>query len=193
MKAGDSHRHSELRKLLRHILRRKCFGHFSQSAFLLRPASPLEGHWRRHLTQWWLSMKAGRREIILKQDGSQQTLWTSLLTTESSTGSSQARVQIAAVVSQCLSSYLLSCRSRPHSQQTPQSTSVAPAMRFLTREFGGFPDELDWTIQAAELFELATAAGLQPKSEPHWTAGYDGPSVIVNRRNEVWLELEATV
>ena len=28
-------------------------------------------------------------------------------------------------------------------------------------------------FQAAELFELATAAGLQPKSEPHWTAGYE--------------------
>ena len=87
----------------------------------------------RHLTQWWLSMKAGRREIILKQgktffgiqifeisfklsnwpkssiwiankqsetkitfknvtevslitDGCQQTLWTSMHTTESSTG-----------------------------------------------------------------------------------------------------------
>lgn len=84
-------------------------------------------------------------------------------------------------------------------ESTPQPTDTSvyledrPAMRFLTREFGGFPDELDWTIQAAELFELATAAGLQPKSEPHWTAGYDGPSVIVNRRNEVWLELEATV
>ena len=83
----------------------------------------------------------------------------------------------------------------------------------MTREFGGFPDELDWTMQvakyslrsptkhngiqnmmknlrsrnvmwnvmwdvmchfqAAELFELATEGGLQPKTEPHWTAGYE--------------------
>ena len=24
---------------------------------------------------------------------------------------------------------------------------------------------------------------------PLWTAGYDGPNVIINRRNEVWLEI----
>jgi len=66
-----------------------------------------------------------------------------------------------------------------------------PAMRLVARQFGGFPQELDWTIQAAELYELAMGAGLEPMSEPHWTAGYSGPSVIVNRRNEVWLEVPA--
>jgi len=82
-------------------------------------------------------------------------------------------------------------------ESTPQPTDTSvyledrPAMRFVTREFDGFPDELDWTMQAAELYELATAAGLEPKTEPHWTAGYDGPSVIVNRRNEVWLEVDS--
>merc|ERR1711973_10390 len=84
-------------------------------------------------------------------------------------------------------------------ETTPEPTDASvyledrPAMRFVTKQFSGFPDELDWTMQAAELFELATAAGLQPKTEPHWTAGYDGPSVIVNRRNEVWLELDADI
>ena len=150
-------------------------------------------------------------EVSLITDGSQQTLWTSLLTTESSTGrpsinssssfparipnqskfrwlhlslsgevntpqswsvkynivssaqlfckikfagSSQARVQIAAVVSQCLSSFLLSCRclvARPqntipifgerdlnsYQESTPQPTDTSvyledrPAMRFF--------------------------------------------------------------
>merc|ERR1711997_1178747 len=67
-------------------------------------------------------------------------------------------------------------------ETTPEPTDASvyledrPAMRFVTKQFSGFPDELDWTMQAAELYELATAAGLQPKTEPHWTAGYDGPS-----------------
>merc|ERR1711971_248443 len=65
------------------LLRRRCFGQFSQLGFLLHPTSL--GHWKRRLTQWWLSMKAGRREIILKQDGCQRTMWTSLRTTEANT------------------------------------------------------------------------------------------------------------
>merc|ERR1711971_995118 len=65
------------------VLRRRCFAHFSHLAFLLHPTSL--GHWKRRLTQWWLSMKAGRREIILKQDGCQQTMWTSLHTMEVNT------------------------------------------------------------------------------------------------------------
>ena len=69
---------------------------------------------------------------------------------------------------------------------------IISVQRFVTREFSGFPDELDWTMQvfkinqirykrnqddfwsqAAELFELATESGLQPKTDPHWTAGYE--------------------
>merc|ERR1711997_773555 len=64
---------------LRNLLRLRCFRHSSQSAFFLRPSSL--GHWKRRLTQWWLSTKGGRREIILKQDGCQQTLLTSMYTT----------------------------------------------------------------------------------------------------------------
>merc|ERR1711997_226029 len=71
--------------VLTKLLRRRCFGHFSQLAFLLLLTSL--GHWNRRLTQWWLSMKAGRRGIILKQDGCQRTLWTSLHTTETNTES----------------------------------------------------------------------------------------------------------
>merc|ERR1711971_1444963 len=64
-----------------------------------------------------------------------------------------------------------------------------PAFRLVARQFPGFPQQLDWSIQAAELYEIATAEGLQPAEEPLWTAQYDDPHVIVNRRNEVWLQL----
>merc|ERR1711892_197766 len=64
-----------------------------------------------------------------------------------------------------------------------------PEMNFVTKTFTGFAAELDWSIQAAELYMEATSEGLSPSDIPLWTAGYSGPSVIVNRRNEVWLEI----
>merc|ERR1711954_173421 len=64
-----------------------------------------------------------------------------------------------------------------------------PEMKVASKKFSGFPSELDYTMQAAELYSLATAEGLSPLDVPLWTAGYSGPSVIINRRNEVWLEI----
>ena len=79
--------------------------------------------------------------------------------------------------------------------------------RLVARQFPGFPQQLDWSIQvktcqkqkiakkgqrgqgfsassqfhqqinfavqAAELYEVATAEGLQPAEEPLWTAQYE--------------------
>merc|ERR1711937_831978 len=64
-----------------------------------------------------------------------------------------------------------------------------PEMKVPSKKFSGFPSELDYTMQAAELYSLATAEGLSPLDVPLWTAGYSGHSVIINRRNEVWLEI----
>jgi len=85
----------------------------------------------------------------------------------------------------------------PHELQesAPQPTDPLvwledrPAFRLVAQQFPGFPGELDWSIQAAKLYEVATAEGLKPAAEPLWTAQYDDPHVIVDRRNEVWLEL----
>merc|ERR1711915_105965 len=80
-------------------------------------------------------------------------------------------------------------------KETPSPTDASvyieerPEMRFVTKMFGGFPSELDYTRQASELYALASAGGLSPKDVPLWTAGYSGPGVIINRRNEVWLEV----
>ena len=60
----------------------------------------------------------------------------------------------------------------------------------VSKRFGGFPNnDIEFTIQAAELYELAVAEGLGVAAVPLWTAGFDGPNVIINRRNEVWLEI----
>merc|ERR1711872_139860 len=62
-------------------------------------------------------------------------------------------------------------------------------MKVVTKTFGGFPTDLDFSMQAAELYDLAVKEGLEPSSVPLWTAGYSGPGVIVNRRSEVWLQI----
>ena len=36
-----------------------------------------------------------------------------------------------------------------------------PALRLAARQFGGFPHDLDYTVEAAELYGLATEAGVK--------------------------------
>ena len=64
-----------------------------------------------------------------------------------------------------------------------------PEFEVVSKQFGGFPNDLKFSAEAAELYVLAEEEGLSVKDVPLWTAGYDGPSVIINRRNEVWLEI----
>ena len=49
------------------------------------------------------------------------------------------------------------------------------------RRIGGFPNDLTYGIEAAELYELAMGEGVELPVAPLWTATYDGPNVIVNR------------
>merc|ERR1711915_621155 len=51
------------------------------------------------------------------------------------------------------------------------------------------PTDLEFSAKAAMLYEMAKEEELSVKDVPLWTAGFSGPSVIINRRNEVWLEL----
>ena len=67
---------------------------------------------------------------------------------------------------------------------------VRAAFKVAAKRFGGFPtSDIEFAIQAAELYELAFNEGLELTDVPLWTAGFDGPNVITNRRNEVWLEI----
>ena len=59
----------------------------------------------------------------------------------------------------------------------------------VSKQFKGFPSDAAWVEKAAELYEAATGAGLTVSTAPWWSAVYDGPNVIFNRRNEVWLEV----
>ena len=64
------------------------------------------------------------------------------------------------------------------------------AFKVAAKRFGGLPtSDIEFAIQAAELYELAFNEGLELTDVPLWTAGFDGPNVITNRRNEVWLEI----
>jgi len=64
-----------------------------------------------------------------------------------------------------------------------------PSIRVAAKRFGGFPNDIQFSVEAAELYELAALEGVEVSDIPLWTAGYDGPAVIINRRNEVWLEM----
>ena len=64
-------------------------------------------------------------------------------------------------------------------------------MVVVASRFGGFPTDITYSSKAGELYDLAMQEGITVKGEPLWTAGYDGPSVIIHRRNEVWLEIES--
>jgi len=64
-----------------------------------------------------------------------------------------------------------------------------PEMMMAARRIGGFPNDLTYGIEAAELYELALGEGVELPVAPLWTATYDGPNVIVNRRNDVMLEM----
>ena len=79
--------------------------------------------------------------------------------------------------------------------ETPQPTDptvyVEERAEFMVvaRRFGGFPTDLTYSAEAAMLYGLATEEGLDVQDVPLWTGDYSGPSVIINRRNEVWLEI----
>ncbi|XP_023347631.1 heme-binding protein 1 isoform X2 [Eurytemora carolleeae] len=66
------------------------------------------------------------------------------------------------------------------------------ANKVVSKRFGGRPDDAEYSIQAEELYLLAVRAGLDVSIIPRWTAGYDAPDVVNNRRNEVWLQIRSS-
>ena len=54
-------------------------------------------------------------------------------------------------------------------------------LKELFRRFGGFPSDLTYGIEAAEMYELALEEGIELPVAPLWTQTYDGPNVIVER------------
>ena len=49
------------------------------------------------------------------------------------------------------------------------------------RRFGGFPSDLTFGIEAAEMYELALEEGIELPVAPIWTQTYDGPNIIIGR------------
>eukprot|EP00094_Tigriopus_californicus_P004036 TCALIF_03887-PA protein Name:"Similar to HEBP2 Heme-binding protein 2 (Homo sapiens)" AED:0.01 eAED:0.01 QI:220/0.5/0.66/1/1/1/3/141/181 len=63
--------------------------------------------------------------------------------------------------------------------------------RIVASQFSGFATSEDYIKAAATLYEQATADGYNLMADTYYTAGYDGPYTIVNRRNEVWFKVRA--
>ncbi|XP_013389351.1 heme-binding protein 2-like [Lingula anatina] len=66
------------------------------------------------------------------------------------------------------------------------SLSTLKSMKVYVRAFGGFPKEEIWTSEAQKLAQAINDNSLF-YSDFWFTAGYDGPSKIINRHNEVWF------
>eukprot|EP00095_Tigriopus_kingsejongensis_P008118 snap_masked-scaffold184_size276635-processed-gene-1.15 protein:Tk08118 transcript:snap_masked-scaffold184_size276635-processed-gene-1.15-mRNA-1 annotation:"PREDICTED: uncharacterized protein LOC100902024" len=58
------------------------------------------------------------------------------------------------------------------------------AFQVVATQFSGFATSEDYIKAASELYEAATADGLNVIADTYYTAGYDAPYTIVNRRNE---------
>merc|ERR1712142_404866 len=96
----------------------------------------------------------------------------------------------------CESNYTMSFYIPSNLQENPPKPTDSQvyieerqAFEVVAMQFGGFPSDLEFSAKAAMLYEMAKEEELSVKDVPLWTAGFSGPSVIINRRNEVWLEL----
>lgn len=56
-----------------------------------------------------------------------------------------------------------------------------------TRTYGGFSTDNMKREELLKLMESLQRDGLQYVDQPFYTAGYDSPFKLTNRRNEVWL------
>ncbi|KAJ8410193.1 hypothetical protein AAFF_G00201740 [Aldrovandia affinis] len=57
----------------------------------------------------------------------------------------------------------------------------------FVRTYGGFSNEQKSREQLLKLVESLQRDGLGFEEKPYYTAGYDSPFKLTNRRNEVWL------
>ncbi|KAI1897252.1 hypothetical protein AGOR_G00081400 [Albula goreensis] len=57
----------------------------------------------------------------------------------------------------------------------------------FVRTYGGFSNEQKSREQLLMLVESLRRDGLSFEEKPYYTAGYDSPFKLTNRRNEVWL------
>ena len=55
------------------------------------------------------------------------------------------------------------------------------------RTYGGFSNEQVKRENLLKLVESLTRDGMSFQEQPYYTAGYDSPFKLTNRRNEVWI------
>eukprot|EP00095_Tigriopus_kingsejongensis_P008114 snap_masked-scaffold184_size276635-processed-gene-1.13 protein:Tk08114 transcript:snap_masked-scaffold184_size276635-processed-gene-1.13-mRNA-1 annotation:"radical s-adenosyl methionine domain-containing protein mitochondrial-like" len=63
------------------------------------------------------------------------------------------------------------------------------AFTVVATQFSGFATSNDFIKAASELYQAATADGLNVFADTYYTVSYDGPYTLVDRRNEVWFKL----
>merc|ERR1711976_68957 len=77
----------------------------------------------------------------------------------------------------------------PTPTDTTVFTQTLPPFTCYARQFGGFTDNETWLSNAKELGESVPK---EPEfhTDFYFTAGYDSPFKLFNRRNEVWFILK---
>jgi len=80
-----------------------------------------------------------------------------------------------------------------HQESTPEPTDervyikTEAERKIFTRKVGGWMNPEKWEREAESLKQLLTENGSSFSSESHYQVGYDAPSKMWNRRNEVWF------
>merc|ERR1712126_382185 len=70
---------------------------------------------------------------------------------------------------------------------TPVTTKEEEERKIFTRKVGGWMDSEKWAREAEELKVVLAKKGFNFSNESLYQVGYDAPSKVWNRRNEVWF------
>uniref|UniRef100_W5NFM0 Heme binding protein 2 n=1 Tax=Lepisosteus oculatus TaxID=7918 RepID=W5NFM0_LEPOC len=85
-------------------------------------------------------------------------------------------------------SYLNDPNCPPKSKDPRYFLTTYLKLKFHLRTYGGFSNEQKSREELLKLSESLRRDGHQFVDKEYYTAGYDSPFKLVNRRNEVWLK-----
>ena len=71
--------------------------------------------------------------------------------------------------------------------QNKRTSSALFLSLLFYRRYGGFSNEKAKREELLKLLESLQRDGVQYVDKPFYTAGYDSPFKLTNRRNEVWV------
>jgi len=80
--------------------------------------------------------------------------------------------------------------THPHPKPTDPKVYISQqdgTRNIFTRKIGGFMNEEKWEKEKEELAKILKEEKVEVSQERFFMASYNGPSQLINRRNEVWF------